>query len=150
MDTPSVQPGLAAGQASHNDVFFRRRVEGPQAKPEEASDEGSILGEATGVKEIPEITEVSDIMRTAKAAESTQGAVQLAKPVPVDESVHIHAEEPVETTLQAPPTVPEPMPSIEPPAPVPEEPVAPTTSESTPQPQKSEGFFKRLFGRLGK
>jgi len=149
-DAAAAGPGLATQHVSHNDIFFRRRIEGPPPKPEGASGNESSVGETTSMEEKPEITEVSDIMRTAKAAESTQGAEQLATPTPMDESVHLQAEGSVERTEQTPPSNPEPLPSIEPLPPVTQEPAAPVSEHPEPQPQKSEGLFKRLFGRFGK
>jgi len=148
-DAPSARPGLPAQQTSHNDVFFRRREEGPQTKPEDTPGKESGLAETVSIDEKPEITEVADIMRTAKVAEITQGAEQLANPVPIDESVRPLAEEPVVTMEPTPPAVPEPVASLEPPPP-PEEPAAAPTNQPDEQPQKSEGLFKRLFGRFGK
>jgi len=148
-DASSDRPGFSTQHTSHNDVFFRRRIEGPQPKPDDASGVESSLGEGMSVEERPEITEVSDIMRTATAAKITQGADQLAMPVPMDESVH-QAEGPVESTEQTPPTVPEPLPSFEPSPPDTEEPAAPISKQLEPEPQKSEGFLKRIFGRFGK
>jgi len=149
-DAPSIRPGLPAPQTSHEDVFFLRREEGPQTKPEDAPGKESSLGETVSIDEKPEITEVADIVRTAKAAKSTQGAEQLARPVPIDESVHPLAEEPIETTEQTPPAVSEPSASPEPPPPATGEPAAAPGSQSDAQSQKNEGFFKRLFGRFGK
>ena len=151
-DASSAARGLSTQQTSHNDVFFRRRLEGPPPGPEDSSDKESSLAEVTSIDERPEITEVSDIMRTAKADQNTQGAEQLAKAVPIDEPVLPQAEEPAEKTEQTPPQVPEPLPSIEPLPPVKQEPAAPISdqSESEQQPQKTEGFFKRLFGKFGK
>jgi len=151
-DAHSVQPGLPAQQTSHNDVFFRRRNEGPQTKPESAPGNESALGEPTSTDEKPEITEVTDIVKTAKAAESTQGAEMLARPMSMDEKIQPLAEEPVEVIEQTPPTVPEPAAAFVPPPPAIGEPAPALPSQPDPQPQKSEseGFFKRLFGRLGK
>ena len=149
-DSPSARPGIPAQQTSHNDVFFRRRDEGPQTGPEGTPGKESSLGETVSIDEKPEITEVADIMRTAKAAESTQGAEQLARPVAIDESVHPLAEEPVETTEQTPPAVSEPVVALEPPPPPSEEPAAAPSSQPDAQSLKSEGFFKRLLGRFGK
>jgi len=148
---PSALPALPAQQTSHNDVFFRRRTEGPQPKPEGTpSQQRPSLGEGTNVEERPEITEVSDIMRTSSAAKSTQGAEQLAMPAPVGEPAHPPAEEPVETIEQTAPTISEHVRASEPSPPVTEEQAAPTSSQPEPEPKKNEGFFKRLFGRLGK
>jgi hypothetical protein len=142
---PSAQLGFPTQKTSHNDVFFRRNIEGPQPKPEGPPDRESSLGEATSIDEKPEISEVADIVRTAKVAESTQGADQLARPVLMGESAHAPAEEPVENTDHAPPTVSRPVASFGPPPPA-----APASSQAGPQPQKSEGILKRLFGRFGK
>jgi hypothetical protein len=147
-DAPS--PGLHAQQASHNDVFFQRRIEGPNQKLGETPVIESSPGETTSSDEKPEITEVSDIVRTAKAAESTQGAELLSRPMPMDESVQPLAEEPVEDIEQTPPRVSEHVTSFEPPSPATQGQAAPVSSQSEPQPQKGEGFFKRLFGRFGK
>lgn len=149
-DAPSAQPASGAQQTSHNDVFFRRRTENPQPKLEGTPDQqGPSLGEAVNIDERPEITEVADIVRTAQVAMKTQGAEQLAGPMPMDES-HPATEEPVATIEQAPPTVAEPAVAVEPPPPVTEEQAAPASSQPQPEPRKSDGFFKRLFGRLGK
>ena len=147
-DPTSAQPAPAL-QASHNDVFFRRRAENPQPKTERALEEQG-LREATDVDEKPEITEVADIVRTARAAMSTQGAGELAAPVSSAGSVSPPVERPVEKTVLAPSMVSAPVPPSEPSPPVAEEPAAPASSQSGAQPQKSEGFFKRLFGRFGK
>ena len=147
-DAPS--PGLHAQQASHNDVFFRRRIEGPNPKPGGTPVIESSLEETTSIDEKPEITEVSDIVRTAKAAESTQGAELLSRPLSLDESIQPRVEVPVEDIEQTAPTVSESVTSFEPPSPVTQEPAAPASSQPETQPQKGEGFFKRLFGRFGK
>jgi hypothetical protein len=147
--TSSAPPGFLTQQTSHNDVFFRRRDEGPQSKPEDAPDKESILGGTANGEERPEITEVTDIVRTAQAAMSTEGAERLAAPAPTDEPVPPPAEEQVETTEGTLPTLSDPVPSIEPPTPI-AEPTPPASSQPGPESQKSEGFFKRLFGRFGK
>jgi len=148
---PSALPASPVQQTSHNDVFFRRRTEGPQPTPEGTpGQQRPSLGEGTNVDERPEITEVSDIMRTASVAKSTQGAEQLARPAPVGEPAHPPAEEPVETIGQTPPVISEPVPALEPSHQATEEPAAPTSSQPQPEPKKNEGFLKRLFGRLGK
>ena len=150
-DAPSAWPGPPAQQTSHNDVFFRRRTEDPQQKLGGPPDKHSrSLGEATNTDEGPEITEVAEIVRTAQAAKSTQGAQQLAGSAQVEESVPYPIDEPVEKTEQWPPAVPEPVATSEPPALMTREQVVPPPRKPEPQPQKSEGFFKRLFGRLGK
>jgi hypothetical protein len=146
----SARPGLPAKQTSHNDVFFRRRFEGPQSKPEETPDRQLPgPGDATDVDERPEITEVSDIVRTAQVAKSTQGAEQLAGPAPVDALVLPQAEGLDEVIEQKPPAISEPV-TPEPPTPITPEAAAPEASQHEAQPQKREGFIKRLFGRFGK
>ena len=150
-DATSARPGPPSQQTSHNDVFFRRRTEGPQPQPEGATDDQLLsLGEATNVGERPEITEVTDIVRTAQAVKSTQGAELLAAPVSTDDSVGTPVEEDVAKTEEIPRTIAEPVTAPEPPAPVTQEHAAPASGESEVQLQKSEGFFKRLFGRFGK
>ena len=151
-DAHSALQGLPTQQTSHNDVFFRRRNEGPQTKSEDAPGKEPVLGEPMTIDEKPEITEVADLVRTAKAAESTQGAEQLATPTPmaIDESHHPSGEELVETLEQALPPVSEPVTALEPPPPATEEPAAANSSQPDAQSQKSEGFLKRLFGRFGK
>jgi hypothetical protein len=135
---------------SHNDVFFRRRTEGPQPKLESTPDQqGSSFEEAVNIGERPEITEVVDIVRTAQVARRTQGAEQLARPAPLDQSIQTAAEEPIATVRQTPPTVAEPVAAFEPQPPMTET-VVPASSQPQPEPQKSDGFFKRLFGRFGK
>jgi hypothetical protein len=146
-DASSARAGPSKQQTSHNDVFFRRRSEGPQSKSEEATDR--VLEEGANVGERPEITEVTDIMRTAQVAKSTQGAEQLAGAVPMDEQAPPQTEEEVER-VQAHSTVSEPAAPAEPPASITEEPPVPAPTQVNPQPQKSEGFLKRLFGRFGK
>jgi hypothetical protein len=149
-ETPAAPPGLLTQETSHNDVFFRRRVEGPQSKPVDAPDKESILGGTANADERPEITEVADIVRTAQVALSTEGAERLAGPGSADVPAHPPVEEQAETTEPAPPTLPDPVPSFEPPTPIAEEPLPPVSSQPDPESQKSEGFFKRLFGRFGK
>jgi len=150
-DAPSARPGFPTQQASHNDVFFRRRTEALQLTSDGAPvQQPSGLGEARNSDEKPEITEVADLVRTAQAAKSTQGAEQLARAVPIDESTHNPAEEPTDTIEQTPPNVSEPVVSFESPPPLTEVPGAPSSSQVEPEPQKSIGFFKRLFGRIGK
>jgi len=150
-DAPSARPGFSTQQASHNDVFFRRRTEGLQLISNGAPDQQPpSLGEARNSDEKPEITEVADIVRTAQAAKSTQGAELLARPAPIDESTHNPVEEPAEIIEQTPPSISEPIVSFESPPPITEGPAAPTSSPAEPDPHKSKGFFKRLFGRLGK
>ena len=140
----SVPSAPAARQTSHNDVFFMRRTDGLGDTPDQQSHD---LGGAVDTVERPEITEVGDIVRTAQAAMNSQGAEELAKPTPMEESPHALPEEHVE---QAPPTLTEPAPMIEPPHSATEEEAAPAQDRPQPEPQKSGGFFKRLFGRLGK
>jgi len=150
-DAPSAQSAPTPQKTSHNDVFFRRRTEGPQPKLEDAPvRQGKGLGEAVDMDERPEISEVADIVRTAQAARTTQGAEQLARPVPMDESTPPAAEEPLATIGQTPPAVAASVAALEPPPPMSEEPTVPTSSQPQPEPQKSDGFFKRLFGRFGK
>jgi len=150
-DAPSTGPGIAAQQTSHNDVFFRRRTENTQPIPESAPEKQlQILGEATDAGERPEITEVADLVRTAQDAEIAQGAEQHSRPVPRAEPPHPPVEETVGKPEQEPLPVLEPSPAIEPPPPVFEERAAAASSLPEAQPQKSEGFFKRLFGRFGK
>jgi hypothetical protein len=149
-DATSARPGPATQQTSHNDVFFRRRVEGPQPIPEGAPGEKSSLVEPASVDEKPEISEVVDIVRTATALMSTEGAERLVTPVPMNESVHPEVEEPDVMTEQVPSMASEPDASPELLPPVAEEPAAAPSSQPETQPEKSEGFFKRLFGRFGK
>jgi hypothetical protein len=81
--------------------------------------------------ETPEIAEVNDIVRIAEAA-------QASKPTFV-ESPPSAAEEPVAVVQTLPLLT--------------EKPVTPQTTTSTeaqPEPRKSEGFFRRLFGRHAK
>jgi hypothetical protein len=149
-DSPSAQPASVAQQTSHNDVFFRRRTENPLPKLEGTPDhQGLSLGEAVNTDEKPEITEVADIVRTAQVAMKTQGAEQLTEPMPIDEP-HPATEEPVVTIEQTPSIVAEPAVAVESSPPITEEQVAPASSQPQPEPRKSDGFFKRLFGRLGK
>ena len=148
-DAPSARPGPPAQQTSHNDVFFRRRTENPQPRPEAVPDKQSSLGEATDV-ERPEISEVVDIVRTVQVAKSTQGAEELAGPVPADEAVRPRIGEQVVKPEQTPFVVSEPVAATEPPSMVDVEPAVASSSQPEAQPQKSEGFFKRLFGRFGK
>jgi len=121
---PSAQPDRsAAQQTSHNDVFFRRRSEDNQAAQAGAPQQLAV--------ETPEIAEVNDIVRVAEAA-------QAGKP----------------RFVESPrPAIDEPSVVVEAPPPVTEGPAAPQTedsSEAKPEPPKSGGFFKRLFGRHGK
>ena len=148
-DAPSARSGLAAQPTSHNDVFFQRRTETPQPKLEGIPDKQSSFGEAVNAGERPEITEVADLVRTAQVAKSTQGAEQLSVPAPI-ESISSFAEEPIVRTEQSPSTLSESVANPEPPTPATEEPVVAPSSQPEEQPQKSEGFFKRLFGRFGK
>ncbi|HUK80510.1 MAG TPA: hypothetical protein VLU91_07610 [Nitrososphaerales archaeon] len=150
-DAPSAGPGIAAQQTSHNDVFFRRRTENTQPIPESAPEKQlQILGEATDAGERPEITEVADLVRTARDAEIAQGAEQLSRLVSLAEPPHPSVEETARKPEQEHLPVLEPARAIEPPPPVVEERAAAVSSLPDAQPQKSEGFFKRLFGRFGK
>ena len=149
-EAPSTRSGPAAQQTSHNDVFFHRRTENPQPKPGSSPEKQlQSLGESTSVDERPEITEVTDLVRTAQDAEITREVEQLSGPVSMDEPARPPDEERVEETEHAPLTLSEPSATIDPPAPTLQEQAAPTSQPET-QPQKSEGFFKRLFGRFGK
>ena len=147
---PAARSDLPAQQSSHNDVFFRRRTEGSPPTPRDTPSEESTLAETTNIDEKPEITEVSDFVRTAKAAQSTQGAELLLRPMSADESFQPRVEERAEDIERTPPPVSEPVTYIEPLSPVDQEPATPASSQPEPQPQKGEGFFKRLFGRFGK
>ena len=129
---------------SHNDVFFRRRTEAAEDGSEQQSPG---LGKAIDNGEGPEITEVAELVKTAQAAMSTQGAERLAGPMPIEESNRPAAQEDIE---QAPPKIEESVSTAEPPAPTTEEPAGPAPDQSQPEPEKSGGFFKRLFGRIGK
>jgi len=136
-DAVSAQSGAAALQTSHNDVFFRRRSESASQRipgPEKVAD----------TEEGPEITEVGELVKTAQAAISTQGAGQLAEPMPTVQSTQPAV---AEEEAEASPTVPEPSTAIEPSHAAAEDPPSPDQPQS--EPEKS-GFFKRLFGRLGK
>jgi len=135
-DAVSAQSAAAAPQTSHNDVFFRRRSESASQRipgPEKAAD----------TQEGPE-NEVAELVKTAQAAMSTQGAGQLAEPMPAEGLTQPAAPE---EEAEASPTVPEPSTAIEPSYPAAEDPPSPDQPQS--EPEKS-GFFKRLFGRLGK
>jgi hypothetical protein len=110
-------------QTSHNDVFFRRRSEDDQSVPDGTPNQVA--------NETPEIAEVNDIVRIAEAA-------QFTRPVYV-ESPRSAVDEPVV--------------AVEAPSPVTERSAAFQTEDSNeaqPEPQKSGGFFRRLFGRHGK
>ena len=136
-DAVSAQSAAAALQTSHNDVFFRRRSEAAFQRtpgPEKGAD----------TQEGPEITEVAELVKTAQAAISTQGAGQLAEPIPAEQSTQpAFAEEVAEASTAGP----ESSTAIEPSHPAAEDPPSPDQPQS--EPEKS-GFFKRLFGRLGK
>jgi hypothetical protein len=110
-------------QTSHNDVFFRRRSEDNQAAQVGPPQQVAV--------ETPEIAEVNDIVRVAEAA-------QAARPTFI-ESRRL--------------TVNEPVVIVEAPSPMTERPATSQTedsSEAKPEPGRSGGFFRRLFGRHGK
>jgi hypothetical protein len=118
--TDKSSPVAVPPLASHNDVFFRRRSEDPQ--PISASTQKQAANET------PEIAEVNDIVRIVEAAQASKPTFVESQPSAADEPVAV---------VQTPP-------------PLTERPAAPQTETSTeaqPEPRKSEGFFRRLFGR---
>jgi hypothetical protein len=162
----------AVSPASHNDVFFQRRVDETTFEDNPRPHEVVHLGEVSTPMEIPEIAEVTDIVRIAEVTQSEQNSqlpqtTILPEPralvvVPTPPPTITAVEEPIAAIEATPPMVKEvPVAVVEPMPPAREEekepvkvipPAAPkpavqSASHSQPEPQKSGGFFKRLFGR---
>jgi hypothetical protein len=123
-----------SARASYNDVFFQRRESGTPAQPV-----------ADSAPEAPEISEISEIpeIREATAVAASQGgfdAGHAPSPGPEVAAAQVSAVEEVVVKPNAVPAAPAPE----------RAPVAPEASEgvSAPEPQKTGGFFKRLFGKF--
>jgi hypothetical protein len=167
-----VESAVASG-ASHNDVFFQRRVDETTPVFENDSGPHEVIhyGEVATATEIPEIAEVTDIVRIAEVTQSANNAPLLPEVAQLPEPQTIAESAP--PALEAPVTVIDPVPSeaqgeepvaaVEPAPPEREEkeerapeisdalqPVTKGESKTPPESEKSKGFFKRLFGRFGK
>jgi hypothetical protein len=124
----------AKSRASYNDVFFQRRGAGGPQPP--------VAGSAPDAPEITEISEIPEIHEAAAASTGQSGMevthVESAEPV-VAAQVSI-----VEEAVSKPNAV----------APAEEQPAAilaaaPQAPEAgAPEPEKTGGFFKRLFGKF--
>jgi hypothetical protein len=125
-------------RASYNDVFFQRREGGAPRLPV-----------ADSAPEAPEITEISQIpeIREAAAAPTSQSGVDAAsvgRAEPEVAAAQVSMGEQVVSKLDAasPAEGPTAVPAAAAEAP---EASAATTA---PEPQKTGGFFKRLFGKF--
>lgn len=124
-----------SARASYNDVFFQRRESGAPALPV-----------ADSAPEAPEISEISEIpeIREATAVAASQGwldAGHAPSPEPeVSAAPQVTIVEDVVAKVNAAPAAPAQE----------QAPVTPEASEgvSAPEPQKTGGFFKRLFGKF--
>jgi hypothetical protein len=139
-----------APRASYNDVFFQRRGEGsapPQATV--ATPGATEVAEISEISEIPEIREVA----TASGNRSAFDAIEVAQDTQVAPAQTVSIEEAtpksnvevvgaISTEGASPELNGEP-------ARLPASSQAPASgAESKPEPQKSGGFFKRLFGKF--
>jgi hypothetical protein len=154
-----------SSRKSSNDVFFQRRAE--EDRPIVPSKQQDVT-EAPETKEISEISEIP-ALREATIAPAVQSAVTAAvieevsqahetaqeaetPPIPVTASPENSTPiEPEGAMVVESATLTEPVleRSVEPSGPLPG-PETPDQRDDQPQPEKSGGFFKRLFGRLGK
>jgi hypothetical protein len=152
----TAQVGIqTASRASYNDVFFQRRGEGISPPP--------VAGDVLVAPEAPEISEISEIpeIREVVAASGNQSAFDVTADInTVSEvaqhthiapapSVSITEEVVAKLNSQVSATGPAPEVKTEPASP-PASSHAPANGgdESKPEPQKSSGFFKRLFGKF--
>jgi hypothetical protein len=140
----------SSSRASYNDVFFKRRAEGAAPQQVEAL-------RAPEVPEISEISEIPEIREVAAAAPSFQASPAVAAEVIAAPAAIQSAE-----VLPAPPVsfIAEVVSKLNssvaatevkgetaslPPA---SQVTADTKDEAKPEPAKSGGFFKRLFGKF--
>jgi hypothetical protein len=130
--TTTVTETNSPARASYNDVFFQRRQAGAPVQPVAGSN-----------PDAPEITEISEIpeIREATANEASHREAHLSPTAePEVAAVQLSTIEDVVTS----PTVSPLTAAAERPAEVP----VTSTGASTPEPQDSGGFFKRLFGKF--
>jgi hypothetical protein len=148
-------PGtLSLSRASYNDVFFQRTIAQQQ------------LADARATPEAPEISEISEIPEIREVAAAHSFQANLAPPVAVEaapasvqsmEVTSAHQVSIIEEVVATPnanvagtavgaEASPEASPK---PANLPTSSQAPDDSkvEPKPEPQKSGGFFRRLFGK---
>jgi hypothetical protein len=123
-----------SARASYNDVFFQRRDVGAPVQPV-----------ADSAPEAPEISEISEIpeIREATAVAASQGGFDASHspgPEPEVATAQVSIIEEVVAKLNAGPAAPAQD----------QAPAAPEASAaaSAPEPQKTGGFFKRLFGKF--
>jgi len=132
-ENPAVgSPARQVKSTSHNDVFFTRRTDGPQTESVRAlqSDDASAANKT-------EIAEVTDIVRIAEIAQIGRKVEEKVEPVAAIEPYKPKSGGEVATPPAAETVVP---PSIS----------AANNNKLHVLPQKKNGFFRRLFGRLGK
>lgn len=144
-----------ASHTSYNDVFFQRRGEGVAA-PQTAAD-------ARSAPDAPEISEISEIpeIREAATASGSQASFDPAPDVKTMSevaqdthsvslpSISITEEVVARHDAQVSATGPAQEVKTEPANPqASSQALASGSHESKPEPQKSGGFFKRLFGKF--
>jgi len=126
-------------RASYNDVFFQRREAGAPQPPVPAS--APEAPEITEISEIPEIHEAAAASTGQSSTEVTHVTSEEPAPapalVPIVEQVVSKPNEAAPAEEQAPPVLAAaPLAS------------GASATETAPEPQKTGGFFKRLFGKF--
>jgi hypothetical protein len=142
---------FSLSRASYNDVFFQRTIAQQQLADARATPEASEISE---ISEIPEIREVAaapnaqpvhatpvELKAASGGAHHTHSAIEEAVARLNESAVSTAASG--DAAPQVKNDVPSSTPSI---SQVPDG----TKDEPQPEPQKSGGFFKRLFGKFGK
>jgi hypothetical protein len=140
-----------APRASYNDVFFQRRGEGSAPPRATAATPGATeVAEISEISEIPEIREVATASGNRSAFDVIEAArdtqVAPAQTVSMIEEVAPKSNVEVLGAISTEGASPELKGE---PANLPASSQAPASgAEPKPEPQKSGGFFKRLFGKF--
>jgi hypothetical protein len=149
----TAQVGVHASRPSYNDVFFQRRgdeVPTPRAAEVKAPD----APEISEISEIPEIREVAAAAGGQTAFDSTPAAEPtVAKGAEVVQADRVSTVEEAAASSNSQAAVA--APAAAPPPEVEAEHASPSTASQAqpieanePEPQKSGGFLKRLFGKF--
>ncbi len=142
--------GTASGQSlrrqSYNDVFFERRADAGQqevaASPQPQHIEAAEISEISEIPQMREAAAAPTVQPTEAAAIVTPEASVAQNEVVVAVSPSRQVAEPagyIETIVAQVQAQPAPTP----------QPAGATADGHKAEPQKSGGFFKRLFGRFG-
>jgi hypothetical protein len=144
-------------RASYNDVFFRRRAEGIASQQQVEGVRASEVPEISEISEIPEIREVAAAAPSFQATPETivevnakpEGAEEKVLPVaPVSIIEEVLAKFNATGAVTAARTDAVREATGGEPMRLPVSSQAPEVSNGAPAPQKSGGFFKRLFGKF--